>query len=164
MGALTVIRRRHASGASSAGKSDERLSWPSHRGKPLNLNGNLPSEMRPDALHRLWLNPPKPIRHPWSGPAGPVTRTATWLSTHDRLASPSVSESNDRFTDRRSRSLELGRSSLSLSGRFRHDPQVLLFYKAESPDRWICAVVKRNGEGFLVTADPTDAIKEGVRI
>ena len=45
------------------------------------------------------------------------------------------------------------------------DPDVLLFYKAERPKRWTCAVVRRNGdEAFLVTAYPTDAIKEGVRI
>lgn len=46
----------------------------------------------------------------------------------------------------------------------RTEPKMLLFYKAESPKRWTCAVVKRtNGEAFLVTAYPTDAIKEGVR-
>ena len=47
----------------------------------------------------------------------------------------------------------------------RTDPEVLLFYKAEAPRRWTCAVVKRtDNETFLVTAYPTDAIKEGVRI
>jgi hypothetical protein len=47
----------------------------------------------------------------------------------------------------------------------RSDQEVLLFYKAEAPKRWTCAVVKRTGDqGFLVTAYPTDAIKEGVRI
>ena len=47
----------------------------------------------------------------------------------------------------------------------RADPRVLLFYKVEAPKRWTCAVVKRtNDEAFLVTAYPTDAIKEGVRI
>lgn len=47
----------------------------------------------------------------------------------------------------------------------RSDPHVLLFYRTERPKRWTCAVVKRtNGEAFLVTAYPTDAIKEGVRI
>jgi hypothetical protein len=47
----------------------------------------------------------------------------------------------------------------------RTDTKVLLFYKAEAPTRWTCAVVKRtNGEAFLVTAYPTDAIKEGFRI
>jgi hypothetical protein len=47
----------------------------------------------------------------------------------------------------------------------RTDPEVLLLYKAEAPKRWTCAVVKRtNDEAFLVTAYPTDAIKEGVRI
>lgn len=47
----------------------------------------------------------------------------------------------------------------------RTDPEVLLFYKAEAPRRWTCAVVKRtDSEAFLVTAYPTDAIKEGVRI
>jgi hypothetical protein len=47
----------------------------------------------------------------------------------------------------------------------RVDPQVLLFYKAEATQRWTCAVAKRLGDsGFLVTAYPTDAIKEGVRV
>ena len=47
----------------------------------------------------------------------------------------------------------------------RTDAQVLLFYKAEGARRWLCAVVKRlNGQAFLITAYPTDAIKEGVRV
>ena len=47
----------------------------------------------------------------------------------------------------------------------RIDQQVLLFYKAEATTRWTCAVAKRVREGaFLITAYPTDAIKEGVRI
>ncbi len=47
----------------------------------------------------------------------------------------------------------------------RSDPNVYLFYRAERIRRWVCAVSKRLGqEGFLITAYPTDAIKEGVRI
>jgi hypothetical protein len=47
----------------------------------------------------------------------------------------------------------------------RTDPQVLLFYKAEATRRWTCAVAKRVADtGFLITAYPTDGIKEGVRI
>ena len=47
----------------------------------------------------------------------------------------------------------------------RSDATVYLFYWQERADRWICAVAKRlNGEGFLITAYPTDAIKEGVRV
>jgi len=47
----------------------------------------------------------------------------------------------------------------------RSDPSVYLFYRAERPDRWICAVAKRlNEEGFLITTYPTDAIKEGEQI
>ncbi len=43
------------------------------------------------------------------------------------------------------------------------DSQVLLFYRYERTKRWLCAVVKRlNGEGFLITAYITSAIKEGV--
>lgn len=46
--------------------------------------------------------------------------------------------------------------------RSRSAPSVLLFYRAEQLGRWLCAVVKRlNGEGFLITTYPTDAIKEG---
>ncbi len=42
------------------------------------------------------------------------------------------------------------------------DPNVYLFYKSEGIRRWVCAVARRlNGDGFLVTTYPTDAIKEG---
>jgi hypothetical protein len=45
------------------------------------------------------------------------------------------------------------------------DPSVYLFYKPERMGRWVCAVTKRlDGEGFLITAYPTDAVKEGERI
>ena len=41
------------------------------------------------------------------------------------------------------------------------DPAVLLFYRAEPP-RFLCAVTrKENGEGFLITAYPTDSLKQG---
>jgi len=44
----------------------------------------------------------------------------------------------------------------------RNDPTVYLFYRLERPSRWICAIVKRlDGDGFLITTFPTDAIKEG---
>jgi hypothetical protein len=47
----------------------------------------------------------------------------------------------------------------------RNDSAVYLFYKADRPKRWVCAVAKRqNGDGFLITTFPTDAIKEGVRV
>jgi hypothetical protein len=47
----------------------------------------------------------------------------------------------------------------------RSDPDVLLFYRTERPGRWMCAVTKRTlDQGFLVTAYPTDAIKEGTQI
>ena len=47
----------------------------------------------------------------------------------------------------------------------RVEPQVLLLPKAEATKRWTCAVAKRLADsGFLMTAYPTDAIKEGVRI
>lgn len=47
----------------------------------------------------------------------------------------------------------------------RVDPQVLLFYRAEGTKRWVCAVARRAPDhSFLVTAYPTDAIKEGVRV
>ena len=45
------------------------------------------------------------------------------------------------------------------------DPDVYLFYTQERPRRWVCAVSRRlNGDGFLITAYPTDAIKEGERV
>ena len=49
--------------------------------------------------------------------------------------------------------------------RSRSDPQVLLFYKSERRARWVCAVARRtDGTGFLITAYPTDAVKEGEQI
>lgn len=45
------------------------------------------------------------------------------------------------------------------------DENVYLFYRAERENRWLCAVSKQTGEdGFLITAYPTDAIKEGVQV
>jgi len=45
------------------------------------------------------------------------------------------------------------------------DASVYLFYKSERANRWVCAVTKRlNGDGFLITTYPTDAIKEGEQI
>jgi len=42
------------------------------------------------------------------------------------------------------------------------DVDVYLFYKLERIGRWVCAVAKQlNGDGFVITAYPTDAIKEG---
>ena len=47
----------------------------------------------------------------------------------------------------------------------RTDPDVLLFDKAEQARRWVCAVTKRALDvAVLVTAYPTDAIKEGIRV
>jgi len=45
------------------------------------------------------------------------------------------------------------------------DPQVLLFYRKTGRNRYLCAAVKRlNGDGFLITAYPTENIKEGAQI
>jgi hypothetical protein len=49
--------------------------------------------------------------------------------------------------------------------RSRSDPAVYLFYSSERQGRWVCAVARQlNGDGFLITTYPTDAIKEGVRV
>jgi hypothetical protein len=46
--------------------------------------------------------------------------------------------------------------------RSRRDPEVYLFYRLARSGRWICVVARRlDGEGFLITAYPTDAVKEG---
>ncbi|MBI3358762.1 MAG: DUF4258 domain-containing protein [Nitrospirae bacterium] len=47
----------------------------------------------------------------------------------------------------------------------RSDLDVYLFYKPDGIKRWVCAVAKQlDGNGFLITAYPTDAIKEGVLV
>jgi hypothetical protein len=36
------------------------------------------------------------------------------------------------------------------------------FYKLQQPQCWLCAIVRKlNGDGFLITTYPTDAIREG---
>src|SRR5262245_37048570 len=43
----------------------------------------------------------------------------------------------------------------------RIDPEVLLFYRVETARRWVYAVTRQaDADAFLVTAYPTDAIKE----
>lgn len=45
------------------------------------------------------------------------------------------------------------------------DQGVLLFYVARSEKRWVVVVVRQlNGDGFLITAYQTDAVKEGESI
>lgn len=47
----------------------------------------------------------------------------------------------------------------------RSDQQVYLFYKSEQVGRWVCGVSKRQEQaGFLITAYPTDSIKEGTKV
>lgn len=47
----------------------------------------------------------------------------------------------------------------------RSDPEVLLFYRGIGANRWVCAVANRATDpGLLITAYPTDAIKEGMQI
>ena len=49
--------------------------------------------------------------------------------------------------------------------RSRSDPMVYLFYSPERRGRWVCAVARQlNGDGFLITTYPTDAVKEGERV
>lgn len=63
--------------------------------------------------------------------------------------------------------LELVKTALTDPDEIRQsksDKNVLLFYRKDEK-RWVCAVTRRlNGEGFLITAYPTDAIKEGEQI
>lgn len=64
--------------------------------------------------------------------------------------------------------LDLVKTALSYPHEVRQskiDTSVYLFYSELRSKRWVCAVAKRlNGNGFLVTAYLTDAIKEGERI
>jgi hypothetical protein len=47
----------------------------------------------------------------------------------------------------------------------RIDSDVYLFYRSAQEMRWVCAVTKRlEKEGFVITAYPTDAIKEGTLV
>ena len=49
--------------------------------------------------------------------------------------------------------------------RSRSDENVLLFYRTQHAGRWVCAVTRRqDNTGFLITAYPIDAIKEGTHL
>lgn len=49
--------------------------------------------------------------------------------------------------------------------RSRSDENVLLFYRTQHAGRWVCAVTRQQDDsGFLITAYPTDAIKEGTHL
>jgi hypothetical protein len=49
--------------------------------------------------------------------------------------------------------------------RSRVDENVFLFYRQRGERRWVCAICKRSDlDPFLITAYPTDAIKEGETI
>ncbi len=47
----------------------------------------------------------------------------------------------------------------------KRDPNVYLFYREQRKHRWICVVAKdAEGNGFVITTYPTNAIKEGEEI
>jgi hypothetical protein len=49
--------------------------------------------------------------------------------------------------------------------RSRVDTHVYLFYRVERPGRWLCVIAKHlDGDGFVITAYPTDAVKIGEQI
>ncbi|MBD1824265.1 hypothetical protein H6F51_17470 [Cyanobacteria bacterium FACHB-DQ100] len=60
---------------------------------------------------------------------------------------------------------ELVQAALAVPDEIRRssrDAEVLLFYRSHRTERWVVAVARRlNGDGFLITAYQTDAIKEG---
>jgi len=64
--------------------------------------------------------------------------------------------------------LEQVQQTLALPDEIRRssrDAEILLFYLALRDQRWVVAVARRlNGDGFLITAYQTDAIKEGESI
>jgi hypothetical protein len=65
----------------------------------------------------------------------------------------------------REMAVRLALTSPDQARRSRTDADVILFYKAEGARRWTCAVAKRiSGRGFLITAYPTDTIKEGEQL
>ena len=84
---------------------------------------------------------------------------------HEPLSETAAYDTRLRLSSCRIHSTVRFQLALFLIRQSRVEPQVLLFYKAEATKRWTCAVAKRLADsGFLITAYPTDAIKEGVRI
>lgn len=72
-----------------------------------------------------------------------------------------ITEKHETLSDRES---EVARALAEPSEvrRSQRDSNAFLFYGFERPGRWLCIVAKRlNGDGFIITAYPADAIKEG---
>ena len=63
---------------------------------------------------------------------------------------------------------ELVEAALQLPDEIREskrDSNVFLFYLQRQEKRWVVAVARKlNGDGFLITAYQTDAIKEGTQL
>jgi hypothetical protein len=76
-----------------------------------------------------------------------------------------ISSSKHPVMAGRESSVRLALESPDEIRRSRADAEVLLFYKEEGARRWVCAVAKQaRDQAFLVTAYPTDAVKEGIRV
>jgi hypothetical protein len=92
-----------------------------------------------------------------STPLGFVVRTSANYWQRLVVKHPDLEELEELVQQALSSPDEIRRSS--------RDPEVFLFYQMRREQRWVVAVARRlNGDGFLITAYQTDAIKEGETI
>jgi hypothetical protein len=89
-----------------------------------------------------------------STPLGFTVRTSEEYWQRLIIKHPDIEELEDLVQLALSTPDEVRRSS--------REAEVLLFYRVRREERWVVAVARRlNGDGFLITAYQTDAIKEG---
>ncbi|WNC59624.1 hypothetical protein RHJ80_09085 [Thermosynechococcus sp. QS41] len=89
-----------------------------------------------------------------STPLGFTVRTSEEYWQRLLIKHPDIEELEDCVRLALSTPDEVRRSS--------RDSGVLLFYRVQREKRWVVAVARRlNGDGFLITAYQTGAIKEG---
>ncbi|NJN73965.1 MAG: hypothetical protein HC799_14695 [Limnothrix sp. RL_2_0] len=87
-------------------------------------------------------------------PLGFIVRTTESYWQRVLIKHPDLSELEDLVKGALSNPDEVRRS--------KSDDKVLLFYRLRRKNRWVVSVARRlNGDGFLITAYQTDAIKEG---
>lgn len=90
-------------------------------------------------------------------PLGFIVRTNDTYWQRLIAKHPDIADFEDLVQQSLSNPDEIRRSS--------RDENILLFYHIRKPKRWVVAVARRlNGDGFLITAYQTDAIKEGVTL
>ena len=87
-------------------------------------------------------------------PLGICVRTSEWYWQKLIIKHPDIAALEAKVIETLTQPDEIRQSNC--------DPNIILFYLTLRTKRWVVVVVRRlNGDGFVITAYQTDAIKEG---